>query len=89
MVIAPRKGNLDSGKIGLVEAESGKILPVKSGIIGFGIRNTAQGIRNPTNKWNPESQFNCHRLEFGIHSVESRIQDCHRAIVTDQKTFIS
>ena len=71
MVIAPRKGNLDSGKIGLVEAESGKILPVKSGIIGFGIRNTAQGIRNPTNKWNPESQFNCHGLESSIWNPES------------------
>ena len=24
-------------------------------ILGFGIRNTAQGVRNPTNVWNPES----------------------------------
>ena len=24
---------------------------------GLGIRNTAQGIRNPTNDWNPESKF--------------------------------
>ena len=29
--------------------KSGKILLVESGIIGFGIRNTAQKIRNPTN----------------------------------------
>ena len=29
--------------------ESGKFLLVKSGILGFGIRNTAQGIWNPTN----------------------------------------
>ena len=37
--------------------ESGfrKFLLLKSGILGFGIRNTAQGIRNPTNNWNPES----------------------------------
>ena len=28
--------------------ESGKLLLVESGIVGFGIRNTAQGIRNPT-----------------------------------------
>ena len=27
----------------------------KSVFLGFGIRNTAQGIRNPTNDWNPES----------------------------------
>ena len=24
-------------------------------ILGFGFRNTAQGIQNPTNDWNPES----------------------------------
>ena len=28
--------------------ESGKLLLVESGIVGFGIRNTALGIRNPT-----------------------------------------
>ena len=28
--------------------ECGKLLLVESGIVGFGIRNTAQGIRNPT-----------------------------------------
>ena len=26
------------------------------GILGFGIWNTIQGIRNPTNAWNPESR---------------------------------
>ena len=35
--------------------ESGKFLLVGSGIPGFKIRNTAQGIRNLTNDWNPES----------------------------------
>ena len=30
---------------------------VESEILGFGILNTAQGIRNPTNDWNPESKF--------------------------------
>ena len=28
-----------------------------TGTLGFGIRNTAQGIRNLTNDWNPESKF--------------------------------
>ena len=28
-------------------------LAMESRIVGFGIRNTAQGIRNPTNDWNP------------------------------------
>ena len=32
--------------------ELGKVLRVKSGILGFGIRNSAQGIRNPTKDWN-------------------------------------
>ena len=36
--------------------ESWKILLVESGILGFGIWNTAQGIRNPTNDWNSESK---------------------------------
>ena len=26
-------------------------------MLSFGIQNTAQGIRNPTNDWNPESKF--------------------------------
>jgi len=41
-------------------SESGKFLLVKSEILGFGIWNTAQGIRNPrlrleSSTWNPES----------------------------------
>ena len=28
----------------------------KSGILRFGFRNTAQGIQNTTNDWNPESK---------------------------------
>ena len=27
------------------------------GTMGFGIRNTAQGIRDPTNDWHLESKF--------------------------------
>ena len=37
--------------------ESGKYLLVESGILGLGIRSTAQGIRNPTDDWNPESKI--------------------------------
>ena len=47
--IAPSKG--------IRISESGKILFVESGILGFGIQNTTQGIRNPINYWNPESKF--------------------------------
>ena len=35
--------------------EYGKFLLMESGIPGFGIRKTAQGIRKPINDWNPES----------------------------------
>ena len=34
--------------------EAGKFSLVECGILGFGIRNSVQGIRNPTNDWNPE-----------------------------------
>ena len=30
---------------------------VESGIVDSGIRNSVQGIRNPSNGWNPESRF--------------------------------
>ena len=42
-----------------------RVLLVESGILGFGIRNTAQVIRNPTYDWNPESK---------LHWRRSRIQ---------------
>ena len=38
---------------GIQIPESGKIFLVECGILGFGIRNTAEGIRNTTNEWNP------------------------------------
>ena len=54
----------------------------KSGILAFWrVWNTAQGIRNPTNHWNQESQFHWQEsgiqsLESGIRSLESTVQDC-------------
>ena len=36
---------------GIQILESGKFLLVESGILGVGIWNTNQGIRNPTNDW--------------------------------------
>ena len=43
---------------------------LNSGILGFGIRNSAQGIQNPLNDWirNPV---------VGIRSPELGIQDLH------------
>ena len=38
---------------------TGKILLDESGILSFGIQNTAQGIRNPTYDWNSERIIHC------------------------------
>ena len=43
-----------------------KCLLVKTGILGFGIRNSVRGIRTPANGYNPESADK----ECGIHCVE-------------------
>ena len=59
--------------------ESGKFLPVKSGILGFGIRNTAVGVRNATNDWNPESKFHRQRLESGTWNSANHASLCKRA----------
>ena len=48
--------------------DSGKFLPVESGILGFGIWNVAQGVQNLTKDWNPESKFHRRRKRDGIQS---------------------
>ena len=51
--------------------------PVDCGILGFEIRNSAKGIKNPVNDWNPESKFHWQEIcNPAIHSLGSRIQDC-------------
>ena len=58
--------------------ESGKILLMEAGIRG----SFACEIRHPANNWNSESKFhwqgirNSVSAESGIHSAESRMQDC-------------
>ena len=65
-------GILNPGKVCLWwNPESGKSLLVASRILGFRIRNTAQGIRNPTNDWNPQSKSNWERLELSTWNPES------------------
>ena len=54
---------------------------MESEMLDFGIWNTAQGIRNPTNKLESRIQVlltktGIEYLESGIHSVEFTIQDC-------------
>ena len=58
--------------------ESRKFLLVESGILGFGIRNTSEGIWNPTNDWNPESKFHWQTIrnpEPGIWYLLRRIHN--------------
>ena len=45
------------GNLWLWNPESGKVLHVESGVLGFGIRNPAWIIRDLANDWNPESKF--------------------------------
>ena len=43
----------------------------ESGILGFLCQNTTQGIRNPSNDWNPESKFHRQRLKSSAWNPES------------------
>ena len=56
LLIAQCKGSQipESIEVLLVESEFWEIFLVESGILGFGIWNTAQNS-DPTNNWNPES----------------------------------
>ena len=46
---------------------------VESGILDFGIRNPALGIRNPTKDWNPESKLPKDLLQIGLsYSLERK-----------------
>ena len=49
-----------------------KFFLMESGILGFGIWNSAQWIRNIANNWNPEFKFHWQ----AIRPLESKIQDC-------------
>ena len=77
MVVArPTRLKFKSGYL-----ESRKFQLLKSGILGFGIRNTTQefGIPQRNGIWNPsfiDEESEIQYLESGTHGVESRIQDC-------------
>ena len=51
--------------------ESDKFLLVESGILGFGIWNTAQGIRDSTSDWTPESKFHWQSRQSSTWNPES------------------
>ena len=78
-LLAPRRGNLDYGLR--------KYFLVKSGILGFGIRNTAKRIWNPTKDWNPESKFYQQRPESSTWNPESRAWNPESKTVLDPLTW--
>ena len=69
-------------------------MPVEYRILGFGIRNTAEGIQNSIDDiriQNPSStdkESGIQYLESGIHGVESRIRDCLGAFVHTWNTTV-
>ena len=83
--IAPRKEIqiLESGKFLLVESAILEISLMETRILGFGIRNTAQGIRIPLsiglrNQGSTDKKSRVQYLESGIHRVEFRVRDSIR-----------
>ena len=78
-LLAPCRGNLDYGLR--------KYFLLKSGILGFGIRNTAQRIWNPTKDWNPESKFYQQRPESSTWNPESSAKNPESKTVLDPLTW--
>ena len=74
---------------GIWTPKSGNVLLVESGILGFGIRNTAQSIWNPTENWNPESNFTFQRLESSIWNPESTMWNAESKAVLDCPTLVN
>ena len=67
--------------------KSGKFLFMESGILGFGISNTAQEIPNPTNDdWNSESKFLRQRLKSCTWNPESTAWNPKSNTVLDSLT---
>ena len=60
---------------------------MESGILGFGIWNTALGLRNPTKDWNSESKFYRRILESSTWSRESTAWNPESKTVQDSLTW--
>ena len=67
--------------------ESRKFLLVESEILGFGIRNAAQEIRNPFEHWTEESKVNWQRIRNpvpGIRNPRCGTQNARRSWISLQ-----
>ena len=58
---------------------------MESGILGFGVWNTAQGIRNPTSDWYPESKFHWQILESSTSNPEPMTWNPESRTVLDSR----
>ena len=77
----------------VVETRMEESFLVETWILGFVIRETAEGIRNPTNDWNPgtldEGRSHPARLSSGPHNPTERaisMRSCN-GVFTDQFIF--
>ena len=77
----------ESKKFLLVESRVWENLLLESEILGFGIRNTAQGIRKPFKDSNPESKFHWQRLESSSWNPESTAWNPESKTVLDSLTW--
>ena len=59
----------------------------KHGILGFGVRSTAQRIQNVTSNWNWESQFHWQRLESSTRNPESVTWNLESQTIVDSLTW--
>ena len=62
----------------------GNFLLVESGVQGnfvCGIRKTVQGVRNPSNDWNPECKFRYQRLEYSTWNLRRGIQNTRMSLI--------
>ena len=61
---------------------------MESAILGFGIGNSAQGIRNPSNDWNLNSKFFVQRPESSTWNPDqSTVWNPESKIVLDSLTW--
>ena len=87
LYFAPCNGIRNPWSFCLWNPGSGIFLVLESAILEFGFQNAVQGIRNPTNDWNPESRFQWQRLESRTRNPESTAWNPKSKTVLDSVTW--
>ena len=78
-----KSGLRNPSSLFLWNPDSGKNFLLEFGILGFGVRNTAQGIQNPTNNKHLESIIHWQRLEYSTWIPESKAWNPESKTVLD------